>query len=251
MRNAGTANMPTVAGQEAIFNCILRSLPAATMERLWPALEPLATRQHQVIDHVDGPIEYLYFINRGLVSLIKVMDDGRMVEVGAVGIEGVTDPNALFGIDKAVIETVVQIPGGAFRIRREMLGRELERDAALRRVLEKYARFAYGQMAQTAACNRLHSMEERCCRWLLVCHDSALADTFPLTHELIATMLGGQRTAVTLVAKALQRAGLIDYSRGQLTIVDRGGLEEEACECYGAIRAQLQDLFPALERVRN
>ncbi len=109
--------------------------------------------------------------------------------------------------------------------------------------MERYWRFAFGQLAQTAACNRLHTLEERCCRWLLTSHDSALADSFPLTHEFLATMLGTTRSSVSLTAKVLHRAGYIDYVRGIITIVDRAGLEETSCECYAETTAEMNRLF--------
>jgi CRP-like cAMP-binding protein len=228
---------------DGITNRILLALPPSTLERIAPALEQISTENGQVIDHVDGPIEYMYFVNRGLVSVVKTMQDGRTVEIGAVGVEGITDANALFGIGTAVLETIVQIPGSALRVRRDTLRQEMERDDALRIAMQDYARFAFGQLAQTAACNRLHSLEERCCRWLLIAHDSALSNTFPLTHEFLAMMLGVQRSGVTIAARMLKKAGLIDYTRGLMTITDRAGLKEASCECYGSLQNELGKLF--------
>jgi CRP-like cAMP-binding protein len=226
-------------------NRILLTLPHASLERIKPFLEPLIMERGQMIDRIDGPIRHMYFVNRGLVSVVKTMRDGRTVEIGAVGIEGVTDPNALFGIDQALLETMVQIPGSAFRIEREVLKREMVKDNAVREIMQKYARFAFSQLAQTAACNRLHSLEERCCRWLLLAHDSALADNFSLTHEFLAMMLGVRRSGVSIVAHLLKKAGLIEYKRGRVTILDRAGLMDAACECYGSTQMQLQQLFGA------
>ncbi|WBO20677.1 Crp/Fnr family transcriptional regulator [Sphingomonas abietis] len=228
---------------EPINNRLLLSLPPETLQRLMPEMDLIQTESGAVIDHIDGLIEHLYFVNRGIVSLVKVMHDGRSVEVGAIGIEGVTDSNALFGVDVAITETMVQVPGSAFKIGRAFLSRELENDRALRRMMERYWRFAFGQLAQTAACNRLHTLEERCCRWLLTSHDSALDDSFPLTHEFLATMLGATRSSVSLTAKVLHRAGCIDYTRGIVTIADRLGLEETACECYSETATEMNRLF--------
>jgi len=236
--------MQRFRGEYEIANRLLLSLSPATLRRLAPALEPVHTTQGQIIDRVDGPIKYLYFMNRGMVSLVKTMNDGRTVEIEAVGIEGITDPNAIFGvIDTALLESIVQIPGTAFRIHRDVLRRELERDADLRVLMHGYARFVVNQIIQTAACNRLHSLEERCCRWLLTAHDNALSDSFPLTHEFLAMMLGVHRAGVSIAAKLLQKAGLIRYRRGEMTITDRAGLVETACECYGVIRDQAATLF--------
>jgi CRP-like cAMP-binding protein len=229
-------------------NRILFALPPASLDRMKPFLEPLIMEKGQVIDRANGPIRHMYFVNRGLVSVVKTMRDGRTVEIGAVGIEGVTDPNALFGIDHALLETMVQIPGSAFRIEREILMREMAKDNAVREIMQKYVRFAFSQLAQTAACNRLHSLEERCCRWLLLAHDSALADNFSLTHEFLAMMLGVRRTGVSIVAHLLKKAGMIDYKRGRVTILDRAALADAACECYGSTQAQLEELFGGCQK---
>lgn len=149
-------------GSSDVRNRILLAMPSPVLEHLRPHLERFTLSTGKVIDHVDGPIEDMYFVDSGLVSIIKAMRDGRVVEVGAVGIEGVTDPNALFGMERAVLETVVQIPGTAFCIKRELLVREMEKSHTFRALMQNYARFAFGQLAQTAACNRLHTIEQRC-----------------------------------------------------------------------------------------
>jgi CRP-like cAMP-binding protein len=232
-------------GRSGINNRLMLAMEEATFERLRPALHPLALLQGQLIDHVNGPFEYLYFVNRGFVSMVKTMRDGRSVEVGGIGLEGLTAPNSLFGIETAVFDAMVQIPGNGFRVQREALKKELDRDPALRELFQNYARFVLSQLGQTAACNRLHSVEERCCRWLLIAHDNAMADSFPLTHEFLAMMLGVQRAGVSIAARILKRAGLIDYTRGRVTILDRRGIEEIACECYQDCRDELDVLFAA------
>ena len=229
--------------RDNIANRLLLALPQATLQRMASALEPVELTRGQVIDHVDAYIEHLYFVNRGIISLVKTMHDGRTVEIGAVGIEGMTTPSALFGLDQAAIESIVQLPGAAFRLKRDMLRAEMARDEATRTVMQKYARFAIGALAQTAACNRLHSLEARCCRWLLIAHDSARSDSFELTHEFLAMMLGVQRAGVSIVASLLRKSGLIQYTRGRVTIAYREGLEEAACECYGAMRTELDKIF--------
>ncbi|MDF0488374.1 Crp/Fnr family transcriptional regulator [Sphingomonas sp. H39-1-10] len=234
-----------VIDASTIRNRLLKLMPADTLERLLPHLRPAVMLSGMTIDHIDGPITQMYFINRGLVSLVKVMRDGRTVEVGAVGIEGVTDPTALFGIDEAIVETMVQIPGDAFRIDRRILVEEMATDPALSRVMQQYTRFAIGQFAQTAACNRLHTLEERCCRWILTGQYCAGSDTFNLTHEFLGMMLGGPRSSVSLTAKVLQRAGCIDYVRGRLTVLDRDALESLACECYFETRNAIAVLYGA------
>lgn len=240
--------MPEKLSRRDIANRILLSLPQSTLDRLMPAMSLVKMTRGQVIDHLDQPIANLYFVNQGIVSLVKTMHDGRSVEVEAVGIEGVTGPNVLFGIGSAVAESIVQVPGTALRIRGDALNEVFESDDALHEIMERYAHLALFRIIQNAACNRLHTLEERCCRWLLIAHDSALSDTFPLTHEFLATMLGAQRAGVSITAGFLQKAGYIRYARGRVTVIDRGGLENAACECYSTVRRQLDELLPRPSR---
>lgn len=237
--------MTRLPATSEIGNRILRAMPDEAYERILPQLEILDLARGQVVYKVDEPIDSCYFVDRGLISLVKTMQDGRTVEIGAVGIEGLAGSDALLGVETAVLESVVQIPATAFRVSCKIMREEMVRSEAVRSLIQNYARFVIAQLAQTAACNRLHSMEERCCRWLLIAHDSARAGTFPLTHEFLAMMLGVQRSGVSLVANALQRAGFIRYARGRVTIVDRVGLEKAACECYAAMRAQADALLGA------
>lgn len=215
-----------------INNRLLLAIPSATLERLRPDLHPVPVDRGQTIHRAGRPVEHLYFVNRGFISLIKTMQDGRSVEVGGIGIEGIAGANSLLAVNSAALDAVVQIPGTALRIRYEVMKRVMAADDALKLMIVKHARFAFGYMAQQAACNRLHSMRERCCRWLLIAHDSSLSDKFLLVHEFLAQMLGVQRAGVSIVARQLKDAGLIDYKRGQVAILDRAGLEASACECY-------------------
>jgi CRP-like cAMP-binding protein len=235
--------MNMVQDPDDLANQLLLSLPEGSLQRLLPALELRAIERGQVINRADRPVEHLYFVNRGLISLVKAMRDGRTVEIGVVGIEGVSNALALFGLNKAHLECVVQVPGTAFRIAREALRQAVADDPAVQDALEKYSYFSVAAFAQTAACNRLHHLEERCCRWLLITHDNARTDTFQLTHEFLAMMLGVQRARISVVANSLQRAGLIQYRHGHLTVTDRAGLQRTACECYDAIRREYDKLF--------
>jgi CRP-like cAMP-binding protein len=228
-------------------NRILLALSRAAFKNIRPELETIDLVRGHTLYHVDAPIKHVYFVDRGLISLVKTMQDGRTVEVGAVGLEGITGSESLFGIDTAMLESIVQIPGTAYRVRSAFLREEIMRSEGLRTIVQHYAHFAVAHIAQTAACNCLHSLEERCCRWLLIAQDSARSDTFPLTHESLAMMLGVQRTGVSLTANGLQRAGLIRYSRGMMTIKNRAALEATACECYAAIQYRLDRLFGSHE----
>jgi CRP-like cAMP-binding protein len=235
--------MPRHFDDAETANLVLRALPRTVLHRIRPHLELIDLPRGHVLARIGTPVHHVYFVNRGVVSLVKTMQDGRTAEVGAVGIEGVAPVSALFGFENAVLDAIVQVPGSGFRMSRRSLRSEMAHSRALQDLIQHYVQWTVSQLAQTAACNRLHGLEERCCRWLLVAHDSALADTFMLTHEFLAMVLGVQRVGVTLTAGILRKAGLIDYSRGQVTIVDRVGLEEAACECYRTMRAQLDELF--------
>jgi CRP-like cAMP-binding protein len=196
-----------------------------------------------VLYRPNTSIEHVYFVERGLVSLVKTMQDGRTVEIGVVGINGITGIGGFLGVETAAFESIVQIPGYGRRMPMAILQQEAEKHVGVRVALLKYARFVLSEVAQTAACHRLHSLEERCCRWLLVAHDNAQADTFPLTHEFLAVLLGVGRSYVSAIATALRKAGFIRYLRGRITIIDRSGLEASACECYGSVRTQFHRLF--------
>jgi len=235
--------MPRSLGDRQLANRILLALPQTVFEAIEPDLEIVDLVRGQIIYHVDSPINHVYFVDHGLISLIKTMRDGRTVEIGAIGLEGLAGSEALLGIENAILESIVQIPGAAFRIGCNVFRQEMARSDVLRALVQNYAHFAVTQLAQTAACNRLHSLDERFCRWLLIAHDNARSDSFRLTHEFLAMMLGVQRTGISLAANTLQRAGLIRYRRGIVTITDRPALEAAACECYVAVHAQLELLF--------
>ena len=191
----------------------------------------------------DTPLRDLYFIDQGVVSLIKRMKNGEAVEIGARGIEGITAPETLIGITSPLYEAVVQIPGFAYAIPKTVLQKQVEKHRELRDLLLGYIHASSSQIAQTAACNRLHYLEQRCCRWLLIAHDSARSDVFSVTHEFLAMMLGVHRPGISLALNKFQDAGMLTYVRGHVTIVDRRGLEDAACECYGTIRDEFDSLF--------
>jgi len=229
--------------EPAIENRFLLALPESCLKRLTSQMEFVEVRPREVLIRAGSTIDNLYFFNRGFASLVKAMRDGRMVEIGAVGPTSGVGLLSLLGLERAVWETVAQGSGTAFRISRAAMLAEMEKSHALAELVKKRAGLFLGELAQAAACNRLHSLEQRCCRWLLMAHDCAGTDTFALTHEFLALMLGVQRSGLSIVAGSLQRGGLIRYTRGRVTIVDRAGLENEACECYGTWRGQLDHLL--------
>ena len=192
-----------------------------------------------IFESPDG-LEYGYFLSFGLTSLVIVTNDGRTVEVGIVGREGLVGTPIAAGLNRTPYRAVVQANGNGFRIKAEVLEVILSSTPNLRLRLNQYAQIQGMQVAQLAACNRLHEIDQRLARWMLMCQDRICSDLLPMTHEFFAEMLGSGRPSVSLAAAGLQKAGLIQYARGTVRIINRKGLEEAACECYGVIR-QLDD----------
>ena len=230
--------------RRGINNRILLAVPPATLDRVLQFSEPVSLVRGQRIETADQPIGHIHFINRGLVCTVKTMEDGRAVEIAAIGLEGVTNLLPFVGFDRTLLDVVVQIPGTALRVRRDVIRRELENDHALRQVMQNYLRFGLGELARHIACNRLHHIEQRCCRWLLIAHDAALSDEFPVTHEFLALMLGYQRAGVSIAMGSLAKAGLIEHKRGIVTVTNRPGLEAAACECYREMQDELDEFLP-------
>jgi CRP-like cAMP-binding protein len=231
-------NMNTCAQQYK--NRILAALPKTELSRLARYLTPVTLKLHQTLS--DGKSAHGYFMEQGIASVVITLEDGRTVEVGVIGCDGFVGMPILLGTESAPGRTFMQIAGSAFRIERNIAKEEFERTGELRRRLHVYMQAFYVQSAQTAACNRLHNIEERLARWLLTCRDRVQSDWLPLTHEILAQMLGAPRTTVTLAAGLLQQAGLIEYSRGVVTIQNRVGLERAACECYRTVRDEFRRL---------
>jgi CRP-like cAMP-binding protein len=221
-------------------NRVLTALPKSEIDRLKPHLSPVTLKLRAQL--LDGRADYAYFLEDGLASVVLPMEDGSTVEVGVIGIDGVVGLPVLLGAGRMPGRTFMQVDGSGFRIKAQRLKEEFERPGELRRHLHKYVLANLVQSAQNAACNRLHTIGERLSRWLLTCHDRVQSDRMPLTHEFLSQMLGAPRTTVTLAAGILHQAGLIDYSRGHVTIKNRSGLEEAACECYGVVRKEFQRL---------
>lgn len=222
-------------------NHILAALPKAEIARLTPHLWPVALKVRAQL--LDGKAPgYAYFLEEGLASVVLPMKDGDTIEVGVIGTEGVVGLPVLLGAGRMPGETFIQVEASGYRIKAQRLKQEFERPGELRRHLHKYLMANLVQSAQNAACNRLHTIGERLARWLLTCHDRIRSDRMPLTHEFLAQMLGAPRTTVTLAAGILHQAGLIDYSRGHVTIKNRSGLEKAACECYRVVRNEFDRL---------
>lgn len=226
-------------------NRFLQALPHALSERLRGKFEAIPLDRGTILTHAGAPAGELYFPDRGLISLVKMMRDGRAAEVGFVGVDGVAGVSALLGLSESAFETIVQIGGSGRRIRTSTLRAEMEHSPALKELVLHYMHYTMNQLAQTAACNRLHSLRQRCCRWLLTAHDNAGEPTFTMTHEFLALMMGVNRPTLTLAVARLRHRGLIQYTRASLTIRDRRGLETGSCECYESLRQQCERVYNA------
>ena len=221
-------------------NRILAALPKAEIDRLAPHLSPVELSLRAPL--LDGKADHAYFLEEGLASVVLTLADGATVEVGVIGIDGVVGLPILLGAEHMPGETYIQVAASGFRIEAQRLKSEFEREGKLRSHLQKYLLANLIQSAQNAACNRLHTISERLARWILTCHDRVQVDHIPLTHEFLSQMLGAPRTTVTLAAGMLHQAGLIEYSRGDVTVTDRQKLEDAACECYRTVREEFRRL---------
>jgi CRP-like cAMP-binding protein len=235
---AGAAPAPAATNQ------LLASLPADDMQRLRPHLRSVRLKPKQVLHKQGDKIREVYFPAGGACSIIELMQDGQAAEIATVGGEGVLGGSVYFGQIESFTQSVVQVPGEwAEVLSTEAFNAEMARKGALFHKIVKYHQALMTQIMQTTVCNGLHSAEQRCCRWLLMMHDCVKRDEFPLTHETLAMMLGVRRPTITLIAASLQRAGLIRYRRGCMTILHRAGLELAACECYQTISDRVRRLM--------
>jgi CRP-like cAMP-binding protein len=219
-----------------VSNLILLSMSDSDYASLRPHLEYVSLPNHMVLHEAGGKLEFAYFPNRGLISLVVVMKDGKTAEAGIVGNEGFSGTPAAVGLSMSPLRAVVQITGDGFRVEVGALQNTLESAPRLQWMLSRYAVVLSMQVAQTAACNRLHDIEKRLARWLLMTQDRVDSGSLPITHDFLATMLGTDRPTVSLAAGVLQRKELIEYTRGAVKIVNRKKLEDSACECYGVIQ---------------
>jgi CRP-like cAMP-binding protein len=231
------------AGRTIPGNRLLSALPSAELGRLSPDLHPVSWSMQQTLYEVGAPIEQVYFIEQGLVSIIVIMADGSTSEVGMIGFEGMAGAPALLGTAASAQHVVVQIAGTALRMNAALCKTAFDRLPAFHAIVLQFVGAFLDLSAQTAACNRLHRAKQRCARWLLMASDRIRSDTMPMTQEFLASMLGIRRTGVTAIARELQRAGLIRYRHGLIAITDRNGLEAAACECYRADRERLRQLL--------
>jgi CRP-like cAMP-binding protein len=224
-------------------NRLLAALPSEELKRLLPYIEQVSLSHGQTIIKPHEPIPFVYFPLNSLLSLVTVMEDGSTVEAGSVGREGMAGLPILLDARTTPMQTLTQIPGQAVRIKAEILKEAFNAGGALRQILHRYMHTAIVVSSQTAACNRLHHLEIRLCRWLLMSSDGVCSDELRLTQEFLSTMLGVRRAGVSEAASQLQDKGLIRYQRGRIQILDRKSLEAAACECYGVVKAEYERLF--------
>lgn len=224
-------------------NRLLGLLPAKDYQRLYRHLERVPLGYRQSLYRARRPLGFVYFIETGVGSLVNTMANGDAAEVGTIGNEGIVGLPLLLGDDRAPTSVYVQVPGTGLRMTAAQFTRELAASASMRTVMLRYAHALFNQVAQSAACNHFHTIQQRCCRWMLMTHDRMNSDEFLLTQEFLAMMLGVQRTGVSAAAGGLQRAGLIHYRRGVVTILDRRGLRRHACECYGLSKREFDRLL--------
>lgn len=229
--------------QHALKNRILKRLPPPAIRRLRKHLKEVTLAQRDRLDEPNKPIRYVYFPETAMLSLSTVLQDGTETDVGSIGCEGFLGLPVFLGAKKSTRRAFCQMPGTALRLPAAVLLKETRRGGPLSDALHRYALALFTQLAQIATCNWRHTIEQRFGCWLLMTHDRVEGDEFGVTHELLSRILSARRSGVTVIAGTLQRAGLISYRRGQITILDRKGLEKTACECYGIVRREFNRLL--------
>src|SRR5580765_7334127 len=229
-------------------NHLLAALPAGDYERLVPHLELIPLKLGEVLYEPGVQLRYVYFPTTSIVSLLYVMEDGASAEIAIVGNEGILGISLFMGGETTPSRAVVQSAGYGYRLKAQLLKDEFQRFGPMLHLLLRYTQALITQMAQTAVCNRHHSVDQQLCRWLLLSLDRLASNELTMTQELIANMLGVRREGVTEAAGKLQDAGLISYRRGRITVLDRPGLEARSCECYEVVKKELDRLLPYAAR---
>jgi CRP-like cAMP-binding protein len=235
-------------GQIPQQNHLLAALPASDYERLAPHLELISLKLGEVLYEPGVRLRYVYFPTTSIVSLLYVMEDGASAEIAIVGNEGILGISLFMGGETTPSRAVVQSAGYGYRLKAQLLKDEFQRFGPMLHLLLRYTQALITQMAQTAVCNRHHSVDQQLCRWLLLSLDRLASNELSMTQELIANMLGVRREGVTEAAGKLQEAGLISYRRGRITVLDRPGLEARSCECYEVVKKELDRLLPYTAR---
>lgn len=224
-------------------NRLLDLLPEAERARVLPQMERVSCKLGDVVFERKEPIRIVDFPLAGVISFVIVMEDGAVVEAGTIGNEGTSGIPFVLGTQMSLNRAFYQLPGESLRMSARTFQDEMERRGAFHDIMHRYAQAYVTQVSQSAACNRVHPVEQRLCRWILMSQDRVGSENLHLTQEIMAQMLGVRRASVSVVAAMLQKAGLISYTRGLITILDRAGLEASACECYGVVRAETARLL--------
>jgi CRP-like cAMP-binding protein len=242
-KRASTVRPPPPAQQQRPKNKLIACLPNDDYARLRPLLKTIPLKKKQIIHRRNEPVGHVIFPNGGVASVTTVMKDGAAVEIATVGDEGLIGIDAFFGNVPMTSETMMQVPDGdGEMMTADAFRREMGRPGAFQECVLRYWQGFQKLVMQSTACMALHPLQDRCCRWLLMAHDRVRRDEFELSHEFLAMMLGATRPTVTVVAGTLQKAGLIRYRHGRVTVVDRNSLEDAACECYATVRAEFERL---------
>ncbi len=227
-----------------IHNKILLAMTGTDFEIIRPFLKFVSLPSHLRLHEAHEPFKYVHFPNEGLVSLVVVMENGKTVEAGIVGREGVSGLHGAAGLSHGPLREVMQVEGNGFRIKISDLKKTLDSTREFHKLLDRYSTMLGMQVAQTAACNRLHDIDQRLARWLLMAHDRVDSGTIGITHDFLATMLGTDRPSVSQAAGKLQKLNIVQYSRGTVKILDRAALENASCECYEVIQRYAQMSHP-------
>ncbi|GHA12743.1 Crp/Fnr family transcriptional regulator [Oceanisphaera arctica] len=226
-------------------NRLLAALPNAVQQRLFPYLEPMSLPLGEVLYESGSRLRYVYFPTDAIVSLLYVMKNGASAEISVVGNEGIVGIAVFMGGDSTPSRAIVQSAGNGYRLISSRFKEEFLRDADTRLLMLRYTQALITQMAQTAVCNRHHSVDQQLCRWLLLSLDRLPDNSLTMTQELIANMLGVRREGVTIAAHKLQQLGIIEYHRGHITVLDRVRLEQLSCECYAVVKKETDRLQPS------
>ncbi|WP_439606412.1 Crp/Fnr family transcriptional regulator [Hydrogenophaga sp.] len=235
---------PVKAPDNPLQNQLLASLPDAEWQRWLPQLELVDLPLGKVLYESGGQMSYVYFPTNAIVSLLYVLENGASAEIAVVGCEGVVGISIFMGGGSTPSRALVQSAGKGFRLRSDAIKAEFEHSGPVMHLMLRYTQALITQMTQTAVCNRHHSLDQQLCRWLLLSLDRLQGDELIMTQELIANMLGVRREGVTEAALNLQKAGLISYARGHITVLDRPGLEQRTCECYAVVKKEYDRLLP-------
>ena len=225
-------------------NRLLLALPASSLKRLMPELEEIHCQRGQVLMDADSPLDHIYFPESGVVSVVAVYADGTIIEMATIGREGCTGVQAVLGAKQSSVRLLVQIPGSAARMSRPAFARAMGSMPSFRTIMYAYLHAFLEQVLVSVACNGAHNLQERLARWLLMMRDRGDDDALRITQSLLAEMLGVQRPTITHAARKLERAGLIERGRRQVTVLDRQGLTKASCECYQLVRTRVAFHLP-------